>query len=91
MVWKKYKELEKCQAKALFIDFRGESLKKIFKKVSMVNVDSYSGLKKIRDSLQMHTPVLVSFNGVNDHVRYRYIDFLSGMSSYFGAEMKIGR
>ncbi|MDR2431937.1 MAG: hypothetical protein LBD99_06795 [Candidatus Margulisbacteria bacterium] len=70
---------------SVILDFKGG----VFKRFSTVELAGYAGLRQIRHCLQRRRPVIVLFDGSMERVRSRYINFLSGMSGYFGADLKL--
>ena len=73
---------------AVILDFKGVNL---FRRFNTVQLSSPDGLQKVRSCLQQHRPVKVAFDGTLEPVKARYIDFLQGLSGYFGAELKSAR
>ena len=59
----------------------------IFRRFNTVNISSYDSLKNVRSCLQSGRSVHVSFDGALEQVKSRYINYLHGMSCYFGAEL----
>ena len=70
---------------AIILDFKGVNL---FRRFNTVQLNSPDGLQKVRSCLQQRRSVRVMFDGSLDPVRARYINFLNGLSGYFGAELK---
>ena len=71
---------------SIILGFKGLN---IFRRFSTVNVTSADGLQVVRSYLQRGRSVHVSFDGALEPVKARYINFLSGMSYYFDAEMVV--
>jgi hypothetical protein len=69
---------------SIILDFKGG----MFKRFNTVELADYTGLRRIRRCLQKRRPVIVLFDGSIEPVRARYVNFLRGMSGYFGAELK---
>ncbi|MDR1997517.1 MAG: hypothetical protein LBQ83_04260 [Candidatus Margulisbacteria bacterium] len=72
---------------SVILDFKGG----VFKRFSNVELVSYEGLKQIRHCLQQRRSVRIMFDGSMEPVKSRYLNFLSGLSGYFGAEMQVCR
>jgi hypothetical protein len=60
----------------------------VFRRFNTVNISSYDSLKNVRSCLQNGRSVRVSFDGALEQVKARYINYLQGMSCYFGAELR---
>jgi len=73
------------QNSAVILGFKGSYF---FRRFNTVHLSSPDGLEKVRSCLQQRRSVKVMFDGSLEPVRARYINFLSGLSGYFGAELK---
>jgi len=71
----------------VILDFKGG----MFRRFSTVDLASYEGLKQVRQCLQQRRSVKIMFDGSMEPMKARYLNFLEGLSGYFGAEMKAGR
>jgi hypothetical protein len=60
----------------------------IFRRFNTVNIYSYDSLKNVRSCLQSGRSVRVSFDGALEQVKSRYLNYLHGLSCYFGAELR---
>jgi len=72
---------------SVILDFKGS----LFKRFSTVELESYEGLKQVRQCLQQRRSVKIMFDGSMEPVKARYLNFLEGLSGYFGAELKAVR
>ena len=73
------------QNSAIILDFKGGGL---FRRFNTIQLSSPEGLQKVRSCLQQRRAVKIMFDGSLEPVRARYINFLSGLSGYFGAELR---
>jgi len=72
------------QNSAVILDFKGANF---FRRFNTVQLSSPDSLQKVRSCLQQRRSVKIMFDGSLEPVRARYINFLSGLSTYFGAEL----
>jgi hypothetical protein len=69
---------------SIILGFKGLN---VFRRFNTVSINSYEGLKNVRSCLQNGRSVRVAFDGSLEAVKARYINYLHGMSCYFGAEL----
>jgi hypothetical protein len=59
----------------------------VFRRFNTVNISSYDSLRNVRSCLQSGRSVRISFDGALEQVKARYLNYLNGLSCYFGAEL----
>lgn len=78
--------------KCMVINFDNNMLKNLlWARTFTLSSGSQETLRKIKEYLRNHVPVKVTFDDIDISARDSFVEFLSGMSTYFGAEAKLVR
>lgn len=71
------------------INFEGEKIKNIFKKIWQIETHNEENIVEIKAALKHRIPVKVNFVSLDREYVARLLDFITGMSAYFGASVKV--
>lgn len=76
--------------KGMLINFDNNNFKNLlWARTFKLSSGSHETLRKIKEYLRNHVPVKVTFEETDLSARDSFVEFLSGMSTYFGAEAKL--
>ena len=76
--------------KCMVINFDNNQLKnKLWARTFTLSSGSQETIRKIKEYLRNHLPVKINFEDLDLSARDSFVEFISGMSTYFGAEAKL--
>lgn len=76
--------------KSMLINFDNNELKnRLWARTFTLSSSSTETLRKIKEYLRNQVPVKINFDDLDLSSRDSFVEFISGMSTYFGAKTKL--
>jgi hypothetical protein len=76
--------------KCMVINFEDNNIQDLlWSRTFTLSSGSQETLRKIKEYLRNHISVKINFNELDLSTRDSFVEFLSGMSTYFGAKTKL--
>lgn len=76
--------------KCMVINFENNNLKNmLWTRTFTLSSGSQETVRQIKEYLRNHVPVKIQFDTADMSMRDSFVEFLSGMSTYFGAKTKL--